>query len=105
MQMLNISELHNVFKNLKKDELILDVRYPDEFQEGHVPGSKNISHDEVSGHAQELKKYSKIYIYCKAGGRAQKATIDLMNAGVSNIATVVGGGMPDWIANSFPVEK
>lgn len=105
MQMLDMNELHKAFKNLKKDELILDVRYPDEFIEGHVPGSKNISHDEVSNHVPELKKYSKIYIYCAAGGRAQKATIALMSAGIENIVTIVGGGMQDWIDSSYPVEK
>ncbi len=105
MQTLDMDGLYKAFQNLQKGELILDVRYPDEYSEGHVPGSKNISHDEVSQHANELKNYSKIYIYCMAGGRAQRAAFELMNSGIKNIVTIVSGGMPNWIAKSYPIEK
>ncbi len=105
MPMLDILELHTTFKNLQKNELIVDVRYDDEYAEGHIPGSKNISYEEVLQHVDELKKYSKVYLYCRTGSRVQRACLDLMNAGLKNIVAVVGGGMPDWTSSGFPIEK
>ena len=41
MKTLTLEELYAKSKNLSKDELILDVRQPEEYAEGHVPGSRN----------------------------------------------------------------
>ncbi len=105
MKTLTIEQLFQKQKTLGNNEMILDVRSPEEFSEGHVPGAKNISHDEVSGHSKELKNYQNIYMYCRSGGRCQMALADLEKAGVKNVTVVVNSGMPDWIRNGFPIEK
>lgn len=102
---LTIEELYAKFKSLSKDELILDVRTPAEYASGHVPGSRNVSHEEVGAHADELKTYRNVYIYCRSGGRVQFACQELAMRGLKNIAGVVSGGMPNWEMNGFPVEK
>ena len=102
---LSMEELHAKFSTLTKDDLILDVRTPDEFADGHVPGSRNIMHTEVGMHAAELKKYKNVYVYCLAGGRVQMACHELFQHGLMNLSGVVQGGMPDWQALGYPVEK
>jgi rhodanese-related sulfurtransferase len=97
MKTITVSELHEVFKKLGSNELILDVR--------HVPGSKNISHELVGSHTGELKKFAAVYVYCRSGGRVGHACSTLASLGLTNLVAVAGGGMPDWIQAGFPVEK
>jgi rhodanese-related sulfurtransferase len=105
MKPISIDELHAHFKQLAKGELVLDVRTPEEFASGHVPGAKNIPFDEVGAHVAELKPYRAIYVYCAMGPRVQAACQTLESTGFDNLYGVVGGGMPNWIRNGYPVER
>lgn len=81
---------------LASDELILDVRTAEEFEEGHVPGARNISHEDVGQFVSELKQYKKIFLHCRSGKRAQVATAVLEKAGINTIHCVADGGWLDW---------
>ena len=100
-----MKELFELSKKLEKNEIILDVRDLDEYQSGHVPGSKNIPHDQVQSAVDELKKYKTVYVHCMGGGRAGKASDALLKLGLTNITCITGSGMRDWIAAGFPIEK
>jgi phage shock protein E len=102
---ISMSELKKHVDHRQKTEVVLDVRSPEEFAEGHIPGSLNIPHEEVARKANELKKYDTVYIHCRSGGRAQIAAAELEKHGVKNLVCVVGSGMPDWIAAGYPVER
>jgi phage shock protein E len=103
MKSLSIPELHAASQSPKSDEIILDVRTPGEFAEGHVPGSKNIPFDQVMNHFESLQKYKKIYVYCRAGGRATTACQILETMGAKNLLCVDDGGFPDWVESGFKV--
>lgn len=103
-QTLTIDELFEKMQSLGKNEVIFDVRRPDEFSAGHVPGSKNISHESVLDHVNEFKKYDRVYLYCRSGGRVTAACTALSQAGLKNVTGVTSGGMPDWIAKGYPTE-
>lgn len=105
MKTIRMLDLKTAFDQKTANELILDVRTPEEFSEGHVPGARNIPHDEILGHAEELKPFETVYVYCRSGNRVGMAAMDLSRAGVENLVCIVGGGMPDWIAAGLPVEK
>ena len=105
MKIIDMTELKPFFDHLSKEELILDVRTEEEYAEGHVPGAMNISHEEVLGSVDELKKYNHIYIYCKAGGRAQVAAQMLNMSGIKNLTIITQSGMYDWEEAGFPVAK
>lgn len=98
---ITIKELHDHFKQLGKNELILDVRAPEEFTDGHVPGAQNIPHDQIVQHAAKLQPMEHVYIYCRSGRRAQVACGDLERRGLTNLVCVPVGGMPDWIAAGY----
>ena len=100
-----MQELHIKFSNLGKKDVILDVRSQDEYREGHVPGSRNISYDEVDKFISELKGFDKVYIHCRSGGRAKAAFEILQKKGLTNLVCVAGSGMADWIEAGFEVEK
>ncbi|MBE8222057.1 MAG: rhodanese-like domain-containing protein [Bdellovibrionales bacterium] len=96
-----MDEIYKIYKNIPKGELLLDVRRPDEFKEARIPLSVNITHTEVAEHAESLKKYSKIYVYCRSGGRSKVATQLLQQAGLDNLYCIADSGMMHWIAEGY----
>jgi rhodanese-related sulfurtransferase len=100
-----MDELYEIAQNKKPEEVIIDVRTQGEFAEGHVGGSLNIAHDEIEDRATELKSFQKIYLYCRSGRRAEVAAGILKGMGFKTIIGVFDGGMPDWIAAGYPVER
>lgn len=86
--------------------LILDVRTPEEFKQGHVPGAVNIPHAEVANRLAELggKKDRDMVVYCEKGGRAAKAANVLTKEGFTNVKHLVGD-MSAWRDENLPTEK
>jgi len=104
MDNISIDKLHELIPDLGTDDLILDVRTPGEFSEGHIEGARNQDHETVSSIADELQKFKIVYIHCKMGGRAQRAAEDLTNAGLTNIVCVSQGGMHRWMEMGWEME-
>tara|TARA_Y100000588_G_C14122606_1_gene867966 strand:+ start:837 stop:1151 length:315 start_codon:yes stop_codon:yes gene_type:complete len=104
MDIISIDDLHERIEELGNDELVLDVRKPEEFGEGHIKGARNSSHEEVKTIAEELRSFKTIYVHCKMGGRAQKAAETLEAEGLDNIVCVGKGGMQRWVEQGWPVE-
>jgi phage shock protein E len=91
--------------NTPGSTLVLDVRTPDEFSSGHVPGAMNISHEQLASRLDELgaAKDTPVVVYCERGGRAGKAAAVLLEAGFSDIQHLAGD-MQEWRANKRPTE-
>lgn len=104
MEHISIDELHSRIDNLNDQQLILDVRSPEEFSEGHISGAQNTPHEEVGSIAEDLKKYETVYVHCKMGGRAKMAAEVLSGSGLSNIVCVGDGGMHRWNEMGWPLE-
>jgi phage shock protein E len=104
MENISIDELHDLVPDMGQEELILDVRTPGEFSEGHIMGARNQDHETVGSIAEELKTYKTVYVHCKMGGRAQKAAGDLEMAGLTNIVCVSQGGMHRWMEMGWESE-
>lgn len=102
---LSLDEFFKMHQNLGSKELILDVRRPEEFAEGHIKGALNIPVDQVATKADELKKYSQVFIHCKRGGRAQTAFNLLSSMGLTNLTCIHDGGMDQWGERGYPINK
>jgi rhodanese-related sulfurtransferase len=100
---MTLDELHGT--KLKPNEIILDVRGPDEYAEGHIPGALNIPVDQVAARADEIKHYDQVFIHCKRGGRAQTAFNALKAVGLKNVVCVADAGMDAWIERGYPVAR
>lgn len=105
MDIISIDELHDKAQQVGGNDLILDVRSPEEYSAGHIEGSQNTPHEDVSSVAEDLKKYDKVYVHCKMGGRAKMASEALINSGLDNIVCVGNGGMERWTQMGWPVQK
>ncbi len=69
---------------------LLDVRTPEEFSAGHIPGAVNIPVDELRARLAELPRERPIAAYCQVGQRGYLATRILLQHGFS--AANLGGG-------------
>ncbi len=105
MEIISIDELHEAVENMGDNNLILDVRSAEEYSAGHIKGSQNTPHEEVSGISSDLDGYNKVYVQCKMGGRAKIASEALINSGLNNIVCVGNGGMERWMEMGWPVQQ
>jgi phage shock protein E len=75
--------------------LLLDVRTPEEFQDGHVAGAKNIPVGELEKRLAEVgEKNRTVVVYCHSGRRSETAKKLLLKAGwkrVENLGRVGAG--------------
>ncbi len=85
----------------KEDYLILDVRNPDEYAEGHLEGAALIPVSELEGRLSELPEDKPIIVYCKSGGRSAQAANILVENGFDQIFDM--GGIMDWIDDGLPI--
>jgi rhodanese-related sulfurtransferase len=69
---------------------LLDVRTPQEFASGHIPGAVNIPVDDLRSRLGELPGDRQIAAYCQVGQRGYLATRILQQKGFS--ASNIGGG-------------
>jgi rhodanese-related sulfurtransferase len=76
--------------------IILDVRRPDEFAEGHIPNAINVANESIgTDEIPELPdKDQLIFVYCRSGRRSKEASEKLVKLGYTNI--VEFGGILDW---------
>lgn len=80
---------------------VVDVRSPDEYAAGHVPGAVNIPLDEVDARSAEFTAAAPMHVICQSGGRSMKASEALAARGVP--AMSVAGGTKGWIDAGRPV--
>ena len=92
---ISMDEAVKMMKN-EKNYIILDVRRPDEFAEGHIPGAINVPNEEIgTAEIAELPDKSQmILVYCRSGRRSKEASEKLVKLGYTNI--VEFGGILDY---------
>ena len=97
----------NTYRSITMDETVtmmaqesgyitLDVRRPDEFAAGHIPGAINVANETIgTAEIPELPdKDQLIMVYCRSGRRSKEASEKLVKLGYTNI--VEFGGILDW---------
>lgn len=87
--------------------LVIDVRTPDEFNEGHIPGAVNIPIDDLPNRLSEIPKERPIVPYCnmhhRGNSRGERAARLLEDNGYE--AHAIDGGFVEWNKADLPVER
>ena len=66
--------------------VLLDVRTPDEYRQGHIPGSKNVPLQSISKVAGMIdNKSTPIFVHCLSGARSRQAAAILKQMGYTNV--------------------
>ena len=84
------------------DHLLLDVRTPQEFASGHIPGAVNIAVEELAQRLSEVPQDTPVVLYCRSGNRSGQAAQILDRAGYTDIYDL--GGITTWAQQGYPVE-
>lgn len=91
---LTVQDLARLQEDQKID-CVLDVREPDEWQEGHILTAQNYSYRDLTNHWPDLEKDSRIAVICAGGVRSTIACSILENKGFKQVFNVLGG-MGNW---------
>lgn len=77
--------------------VVLDVRTPEEYAAGHVPGAINVPYDQIASRLAELEasRERPIVVYCRTGRRAGIALQTLHDAGFIHLMHLTGD-LPGW---------
>ena len=71
--------------------VLLDVRTPQEYWEGHIPGSQNVPLQQLDAVKEVAeKKDTALYVYCYSGGRSRQAVSLLKHMGYTNVRNIGG---------------
>ena len=89
-------ETAKLMMDLDDGHVVVDVRRPDEFAEGHIPGAICIPNEDiVDTPPKELPDFDQvILIYCRSGRRSKEASQKLYDMGYTNVFEF--GGIIDW---------
>ena len=71
--------------------ILLDVRIPQEYQEGHIPESKNVPLQQLNNIVSVVKNTEiPLFVYCYSGARSRQATGMLQRMGYSKVNNIGG---------------
>ncbi len=82
---------------------LVDVREPDEWMIGHIPGSVLIPMDDIPLRSRELDPRRPVVTVCRSGKRSLYSAADLLAAGFTDVKSLAGGIIA-WADAGQPVE-
>ena len=90
----SMEDLYDEMLTVPNHQLV-DVRSPQEFQEGHLAGSRNIPLNQIPLILKEFpQKDTPLYLYCHSGARSQRACAFLNKQGYTHVTNL--GGLIQW---------
>lgn len=104
--LISQQDLLALMSNKSSNTVVLDVRTPKEFNEGHIEGAINVSHDQIKENLKTLLAYKDktVVVHCRSGRRAVSAENALRAAGFSDLRHL-DGDMKGWQAANLPLVK
>lgn len=90
---VNVDEALRLWQD--KEAIIIDVRTPQEYQEGHIPEAPLIPLNQLESRMSEVPKDQKVLLICRSGNRSNQGTNLLRSKGFDNIHNI-DGGMLAW---------
>lgn len=97
---VNVEEFASVIEG--PGIVILDVRTPEEFAQGHIAGSININVEspDFTSKLEQLDKSQTYAVYCRSGRRSGVATQQMESLGFTSLYNM-NGGVIDWAGAGF----
>jgi NADPH-dependent 2,4-dienoyl-CoA reductase/sulfur reductase-like enzyme/rhodanese-related sulfurtransferase len=89
----------------KTPPLVLDVRGPGEWAQGHLEGALHVPIDELRGRLAEVPRGRRLAVHCRSGFRAHLAVRVLLEHGFSDVVNVTGGWVSLGLEGGFVVVK
>lgn len=98
-------DVHELARRREQGGAVLDVRQPDEFEDGHVPGAVLIPLDQLGDRLDEVPgdEDGSLSVICRTGARSRVASEFLRDHGIES--SNVDGGTLAWIEAGFEVDR
>jgi rhodanese-related sulfurtransferase len=84
------------------ETIVLDVREPEEYEQGHVPGAINLPQADLASRLDELPYHRPLALICRSGARSLRAAQFLRQVGFEQVMSVQGG-TDAWRAAGKPL--
>jgi glyoxylase-like metal-dependent hydrolase (beta-lactamase superfamily II)/rhodanese-related sulfurtransferase len=84
--------------------VVIDVREPEEYARGHVPGAINLAQAELASHLDDIPSDRTLFLICRTGQRSRRSAQFLQQLGISQVVNVTGGTAA-WMQAKQPLEK
>jgi len=103
---ISVQDAAALLQNPPQGLVIVDVRTPAEFREGHLPGAVNMDYfgGPFETQIQSLPKTAPVLLYCRTGNRSASAYETMTKAGIGNILHM-NEGITKWQQLGLPQEK
>lgn len=90
----------------RETPLLVDISPRDNFEKGHIPGSRHVAMSQFDPEHKDLTKAKElpVVLICRSGQTASKAAQRLVKAGFSSVY-ILAGGMSAWQQAQLPVAK
>ncbi|MDX2140203.1 MAG: rhodanese-like domain-containing protein [Chloroflexota bacterium] len=89
------------FVSAAASHILVDVRTPEEYAEGHIAGSVNIPLQGLENRLSEFPTDRPIVVYCRSGNRSAQAATILQGAGFTPVYDL--GGIIDWTTQGYSI--
>ena len=100
------AELHDIYvlyQEQPAEHVWIDVRTPDEWSDGTIPGIRRIGLDQLPKNLSELDKSNSYVLVCRSGGRSGGACQFMAAAGFGHLINFKCG-MLAWYGAGYPLE-
>lgn len=106
-QTLPSMEAKEFAEHIKSENVVvLDVRTPEEYKEGHLKNAVLINYYDstFSDQVSRIDKNKPVYVYCRSGKRSSGAQKIMQDQGFKKVVNL-NGGIQAWEKSGLPVEK
>ncbi len=97
------AEYKSRFQDGHQAHTLVDVRTPEEFDGGYIPGAVNIALQDLGQKMSRIAKDKPVVVYCRSGNRSAYAAMALRQAGYEEVYDL--GGIIEWVRQGNPVAK
>ncbi len=103
-QSLEAIDVYEASRRQAAGALLIDVREPAEWQQGHAPEAKLVPLGSIVSHLSEIPRDAEVLLICRSGNRSGTAQRRLLQLGYERVCNV-SGGMNAWASAGLPVAR
>ena len=95
---MDLDQIKWASESAETNNIILDVRTPEEFSEGYIANATNLNIYDANTFMSKIQSYNKensYYLYCKSGARSAQACQIMSQLGFNNVYNLLGG-ITNW---------
>src|SRR4051812_35648666 len=96
----------DLIRLMNQGALVLDIRKPEDFAQGHISGARHLPSDQILGAGENFKRFKEkpVVVYCDSGSLAAAAVRQLNVQGFTKAFTL-RGGFAGWRTENLPIAK